>query len=367
MLQRLKHRPHRILMTVDAVGGAWQYAMGLAEQMVTAGHAIVFAGLGPVPSQQQRRQAEQIGAVVWLETPPDWMATNSVELLRLAGELETLVRDHAIDLVHLNAPSQAAGLRVPCPVVVVSHSCVVSWFHVVRGSKLPAPWAWHEDCNRAGLERADVVIAPSGSHAASLRACYGPLPRLRVVHNGVPSVPAWTGRQDTIFAAGRWWDAGKNGRVLDAAAASCMWPVLCAGSLTGPNGDGISFHNAIPLGSISHDETRLRMGTAGIFVSPSIYEPFGLAALEAAQVGTPLILADIPTYRELWSGAALFFAPDDPAALADTINRLSTSPPMRARLGSAAMRRSRRYTVSKQAAATSLAYEQASAIHAGGH
>lgn len=367
MLQRLTRRPRRILMTIDAVGGVWQYAMALAERMVADGHAIVFAGLGPAPSPPQRRQAEQIGALAWLETPPDWMAASSAELRRLPDELGTLVRDHAIDLLHLNAPAQAAGLSAPCPVVAVSHSCVVSWFHVVRGSSPPRAWAWHEDRNRAGFERADVVLAPSASHAASLGACYGPLSRLRVVHNGASSTPMRTSRQDMIFAAGRWWDAGKNGQVLDAAAASSIWPVLCAGALTAPNGDGISFSHAMALGSMPHDKIRHLMGAAGIFVSPSIYEPFGLAALEAAQAGTPLVLADIPTYRELWSGAALFFAPNDPVALADAINRLCASAPMRTRLGSSAMRRSRRYTLSKQAAATGLAYDEASAIHARRH
>ena len=33
--------------------------------------------------------------------------------------------------------------------------------------------------------------------------------------------------------------------------------------------------------------------------------------LEAASAGCPLILGDIPTFRELWDGAAVFVAPDD--------------------------------------------------------
>jgi glycosyltransferase involved in cell wall biosynthesis len=367
MLQRLKHRSRRILMTVDAVGGVWQYALGLAEQMVAGGDTIVLAGLGPPPSQEQRWQAEDIGTLVWLKTPPDWMAANPAELEGLSDELAPLIRDHAIDLVHLNAPAQAATLSVPCPVVAVSHSCVVSWFHVVRGSRLPEAWAWHADCNRAGFERADVVIAPSESHAGTLRACYGLLSRLRVVHNAVPSVPVRASRQNMIFAAGRWWDAGKNGEILDAAAASVPWPVFCAGATTGPNGDGISFRNAVSLGSISNDETRHLMGGSSIFVSPSVYEPFGLAALEAAKAGAPLVLADIPTYRELWADAALFFPPDDPAALAETLNRLCGNRLTRAKLGSAAMRCAHSYTMERQAAAMGSVYDEASAIHARGH
>ena len=40
----------------------------------------------------------------------------------------------------------------------------------------------------------------------------------------------------------------------------------------------------------------------------ALYEPFGLAVLEAAQAGCALVLSDIPTFRELWDGAALFVA-----------------------------------------------------------
>ena len=38
------------------------------------------------------------------------------------------------------------------------------------------------------------------------------------------------------------------------------------------------------------------------------YEPFGLAVLEAAQAGMRLVLSDIPSFRELWDGAATFVA-----------------------------------------------------------
>ena len=53
------------------------------------------------------------------------------------------------------------------------------------------------------------------------------------------------------------------------------------------------------------------MRRSAIFAAPSRYEPFGLAVVEAAISGAALVLADIPTFRELWSDAALFVSPDD--------------------------------------------------------
>ena len=58
-----------------------------------------------------------------------------------------------------------------------------------------------------------------------------------------------------------------------------------------------------------------------IFVSTALYEPFGLAVLEAAQAGCALVLSDIPTFRELWDGAARFVPARDDGALACAIER----------------------------------------------
>jgi hypothetical protein len=362
MLQRLTRRPRRILMTVDAVGGVWQYALGLAEQLVRHGNTVMFAGVGPLPTAEQLRQAEAVAKVNWLRTPPDWMGGES-DMAGLSDELSRLVQDLAIELVQLNAPTQAADLSVPCPVVVVSHSCVVTWFQAVRGTSPQDGWEWHKASNRAGFDRADAVIAPSESHASALTQCYGPLPSLRVVQNAVPAAPAGTRRHNVAFAAARWWDVGKNGHVLDSAAARTTWPVVAAGPTKGPN-DAVTFRHAVSVGSISNTETRHRMAGSGIFVSPSLYEPFGLAALEAAAAGTPLVLADIPTYRELWSDAAVFFPPRDAGALAEAVNRLASSDDDRRRLGAAARRRAGRYSPARQSAAMLSAYDEAALIHA---
>ena len=57
MLQRLNARPKRILMTVDAVGGVWQYAIALARELSLSGDTILLAGLGPTPTDEQKAVA----------------------------------------------------------------------------------------------------------------------------------------------------------------------------------------------------------------------------------------------------------------------------------------------------------------------
>ncbi|WP_245458678.1 glycosyltransferase family 4 protein [Mesorhizobium sp. M8A.F.Ca.ET.057.01.1.1] len=135
MLRALTSRSRRILMTVDAVGGVWRYALDLTRTLVRDGDSVVLAGLGPQPSPQQCAEARSIASLIWLNTPPDWMTRDPSELTALSQELREPIRNHAIDLVHLNAPTQAAGLDVACPVVAVSHSCVLTWFHAVKGDR----------------------------------------------------------------------------------------------------------------------------------------------------------------------------------------------------------------------------------------
>jgi len=99
------------------------------------------------------------------------------------------------------------------------------------------------------------------------------------------------------------------------------------------------------------------MARSAIVASPSRYEPFGLAPLEAAQAGAALVLADIPTYRELWDGAAVFAPADDAQAFAAALNRVASDDGLRRELATSAKERSTRFTLQAQAAAMQSIYE----------
>jgi glycosyltransferase involved in cell wall biosynthesis len=339
----------RVLMTVDAVGGVWRYAIELATALRPLGVRVVLAGNGPEPTPEQRREALRAAELVWLDEPLDWTVDDEDGLDGFRSAIERLVDEHAIDLLQLNLPSQASGLRIDRPVVVVAHSCLPTWWEAMRGSDLPADWRWHRRRNLEGFGRADAIVTPSASQADLLFRCYGPLPGLRVVPNGIGAHLSPDGRGDGVFAAGRWWDEGKNAKVLDAAAAATDWPVLMAGATTGPNGDHVAIRHARALGVLSYDDVLAHVRRAGILVSPSRYEPFGLAALEGGRSGAPLVLSNIATYREFWSDAAVFFDPQDAAELAATLNALACDLDLRREMGQHALARSRRFSPDVQA------------------
>ncbi|KFB10075.1 glycosyltransferase family 4 protein [Nitratireductor basaltis] len=341
---------YHILMTLDAVGGVWRYAMELARALRPQFHRVTFLGFGPRPSGEKAGEAERLGKLIWLDEPLDWMVCDAVALSRVPDEIERVAREENVDLIHLNMPTQAAGLTTSLPVVAVSHSCPITWWHAVKKEPLPESCKWLEELNRRGMERADAVIAPSGSHAQAVAGSYGVVPKLQVVHNGLSNFMNGAEKDPVIFAAARWWDEAKNASLLDAAAANVDWPIVMAGAGEGPNGQSVAIENACHLDEVPHADLMRQLGRAAIVVSPSLYEPFGLAALEGARSGAALVLADIATYRELWNDSAIFFDPRDAQSLERALARLIEDAGLREELGQKALARSRRYTPDIQAA-----------------
>ena len=49
--------PRRVLMTADAVGGVWRYALELARGLTAAEVEVALAVLGPAPAPEPARAA----------------------------------------------------------------------------------------------------------------------------------------------------------------------------------------------------------------------------------------------------------------------------------------------------------------------
>lgn len=61
---------------------------------------------------------------------------------------------------------------------------------------------------------------------------------------------------------------------------------------------------------------------ATALVTASKAEGFGIPLVEAMRLGTPVVVSDIPIFREIGGDAALYFPADDPASLAQAIGAL---------------------------------------------
>lgn len=330
--------PGRILITADAVGGVWRYAIELAAGLAAHGTGTILAAMGPQASPAQRAEAAAVPGLVLLETglPLDWTAPDPASLDAARAELRALATEQAVRSVHLHAPALVGAEPWPVPVVAVAHSCVATWWGAVRGGPLPCDLAWRAAATGEGLRRATRAIAPTRAFADMLIAAYGAM-RIDIVHNGRAPVPRASPTRRAVLAAGRLWDESKGIAALDRVAPRLDAPVAAAGPVQGPGGTA-HFANLTLLGPLGEAGMAQARSEATVFAAPARYEPFGLAVLEAAQAGQALVLSDIPTFRELWKGAALF-ASD--ATLAETLRRALDDP---APLAAAARARAHRYT-----------------------
>lgn len=323
----------KILMTADAAGGVWTYTLELVTELVQRDYEVTIALLGGHLDHDRRRELTETGVQAWSDSDLklDWMPNPSEDLAKARSWLSELAAAASVDLVHLNSFGHAA--IADAAVVQVVHSDVLSWWRAVKGTDAPPAWARYAADVRASLEAADVVVAPTQAVLSSLTAMYGFRGPSAVISNGRDLPRArLTARQELVVTVGRAWDEAKNVAALERVAARIGWPVVVVGE--GGSGDAARYVGRVPIASVLDWLRR-----ASIFAEPARYEPFGLAALEAALCGCALVLGDIPSLREVWDDAALFVDPTDDNALEAALQQLIRSTQLREDLAARARAR----------------------------
>lgn len=351
----------KILLTADTVGGVWTYAVDLAQALAPHGVQIALATLGAPLHDAQRAQLRALPHVRLYESAfkLEWMDEPWEDVRRADAWLLEIEREFAPDVVHLNGfANGAAGFSAP--VLIVGHSCVLSWWEACRGESAPRSWDHYWWNVERGLHAADLVAAPTHAMLDALHRHYGPLPRAVVIPNGRSRAKyaAAGARQAIVLSAGRLWDEAKNIAAVCAVAPRIGWPLYVAGDDRHPSGQqqqplvGVN-----RLGRLNEAELADWYRRAAIYALPARYEPFGLSILEAALSGCALVLGDIPSLRETWDGAADFVHPDDRDALAGTIGRLIADADYRGNRARQAAARANFFTPAAMAEHYLMAYQ----------
>jgi glycogen synthase len=352
-------QPFRILMTADPVGGVWTYALELIRSWERYPVEVALATMGAALTPDQRAQVQRLPQVrlyestfklEWMDQP--WSDVDD------AGAWLLSIRDaFRPDLIHLNNFCHG-DLPWGKPVLMVVHSCVLSWWQGVKGQAAPADWDTYHRRVRQGLQAADLVVAPSGAMLQEAATWYGPFRQSQVIYNGRQS--QWFGyktKEPFIFSMGRVWDEAKNLQVLAQVADQLSWPVYVAGAARHPvTGHQQHWPNVHLLGPKSQPEIRDLLARAAIFVLPARYEPFGLSALEAGLSGCALVLSPIATLREIWGEAATYADPGDAADLTRVVEGLALDEFRRNIMGFRAMRQGLQYSASQMAHEYQQAY-----------
>jgi len=90
------------------------------------------------------------------------------------------------------------------------------------------------------------------------------------------------------------------------------------------------------------------LASADIFLMPSQWEGFGLAAVEAMNASLPLVVGDVPGLREIVQGAsecALLVEPASPESIAAGMRRLLASTTLRLELGHHAFSQAQKFSL----------------------
>lgn len=102
-------------------------------------------------------------------------------------------------------------------------------------------------------------------------------------------------------------------------------------------------------GYISDTELVELLSGASALVFPSLWEGFGLPAVEAMSCGVPVLASRRGSLPEVIGDAGRFFEPEDPSAIAECVLDFLGDPGLRARLREIALTRARTFTWARAA------------------
>ncbi len=115
------------------------------------------------------------------------------------------------------------------------------------------------------------------------------------------------------------------------------------------------------LGRVDEDRKHQLLSQCLVFIMPSTFESYGIAAAEAMTYGKPVIASKIGGLPEVVDNGGILVPPKDPQALAEAMNKLLSDTKERRSLGRTAKQRSERYSWEKVAAEMEKIYEKAAA------
>ena len=327
-------------------GGLGRHVEGLSAALAADGVDVTVltpASSEPDPPSPDRLRVLRAAAPPELLPDDRWLA--DVLDANIAMAERALTSDVAVDVLHVHDWMAGHAARVLARAMGVP---VVATVHATergrhQGHLPPGISAWIDAQERALVGLADRVVVCSTPMVEAVTDWLG-APAADVIPNGVDPArwqpPGVRRRHDRVVVAGR-LEYEKGVQVLMAATEDLPLDVRIAGrgshgpALRREAHDRVRFEGHLPQPALA----RL-LASATIVVVPSLYEPFGLAALEGMAAGTPVVVSDVGGLRDLVpDGVGLRVPPDDPTALRSALRRLLVDRPLRERLARAGLAR----------------------------
>jgi glycosyltransferase involved in cell wall biosynthesis len=121
---------------------------------------------------------------------------------------------------------------------------------------------------------------------------------------------------------------------LRSGAISPRFPLVVVGEASGRASDlpkeaaaAVADGSIVLLGRVDDAALRWLYRSTALFLFLSLDEGFGMPTLEALHADAPLLVSDIPVFREILGSDAAFVDPRDVGAIAGALDAALTSPP----------------------------------------
>jgi glycogen synthase len=350
-----------VLVTADTMSGSWSYTRELVTGLVTRGLRVTLVSFGEIPLPEQTAWMDLLHGLEYRPTAfrLEWMDEAPEDLHESSDFLASLVREVRPDLLHLHQFCHG-DLPVNVPRVVMAHGDLISWSEAVQGCtpRATRTLKWYHDTVVRGLAAADAVIAPSAWMLDTLRVTYTRPRRGIVIYPGRNPIffNPYVSKEDSVLSVGRLLDAGKQVHLLTQHAQP--FPVCIVGAEQTVPVPRIPIRadvkvsteeNSVAVrGPQTDAQLRALYSRAAIYAATARYEPLGIASLEAAFSRCAIVANDIPSFREFWGDAALYFRTNDAGSLAETLRQLDADRPLRQAYADRAYTRARERFTTKR-------------------
>jgi glycogen(starch) synthase len=346
------------------VGGLGRHVAALARELDALGHDVRVLTRGTTSTRQIERSgnvriiraaADPIAVDFGTESVLAWSQTFEHSLTR-AGL--ALVRDWQPDVIHAHdwlvtqtshTVHQVTGAPVVATMHATEHGRQQGWLTTPLQAAIHSVERWL--CTEAA-----AVVTCSGFMADTVCSLFGlDRGRMHVIGNGIdPQIwsappPATSVDGPLIAFAGRLvHEKGLQELIKAIPLLRKDFPglrlaVAGSGPLLEDQRDRARRYSVDELiswhGQLEDAALAALFRTAAVVVVPSLYEPFGLVALEAQATGTPVAVSDTGGLTDLVEPGATGerFTPESPAAIAAAVERILADPDRAATMAAAAL------------------------------
>ena len=358
------------------IGGLGRHVHHLSTALAAGGHEVVVlsrrpSGTDPSTHPSSDEISENVRVVAAAQDPHEfsfakdmmaWTLAMGHAMVRAGLSLKDTSSDHPWrpDVVHAHDwlvahPAVALAEFYDVPMISTIHATEAGrhsgWVSGSLSRQVHAVESWL-------VRESDSLITCSASMCDEITELFGPgLAEATVIRNGIEAA-RWpfasrrrrSGPAELLFVGRLEYEKG----VHDAIAALPRIRRAHPGTTLTIAGEGTQHdwlveqarkHRVLKatrfVGRLDHDELLAALHRADAAVLPSHYEPFGLAALEAAAAGTPLVTSNIGGLGEavINGETGMSCPPRDVTRLAKAVNAVLDDPTAAQRRARAARER----------------------------